>query len=272
MRDHFLIDYHIHTPRCGHATGAMRDYVLSAIEAGLAEMGFADHFPLIHLSDPHLAMGLEEVPSYIEEVERLRAEFPGFPIRLGIEADYVPEVLDRLEELLGEYSFDYVYGSVHFVDGWAFDDPRNLAQYRGRDLGLLYRRYFETLADAAECGLFDALPHPDLVKKFGFRPDEDLGEVYRECLERVARTGLAVELNTSGLRKPVREVYPAPGFLRRSRELGIPVTLGSDAHSPDEVGRDFNLALSLLEEAGYDSITVFRGRKGEQRPLRISGS
>ena len=269
MRDHFLVDYHIHTPRCGHASGAMRDYVLAAREAGLAEMGFADHFPLLHLDDPHLAMGLEEVPLYIAEVEALRAEFPDIPIRLGIEADYVPEVLDKLEELLGGYPFDYVYGSVHFVDGWAFDDPRNLAEYQGRDIDLLYRRYFETLADAAECGLFDALPHPDLVKKFGFRPRGEPEDYYGECLERVARAGLAVELNTSGLRKPVREVYPAPDFLRRCRELGIQVALGSDAHTPDEVGRDFNLALAMLEEAGYETITVFRGRKGQQKPLML---
>jgi histidinol-phosphatase (PHP family) len=267
MRDHFLVDYHIHTPRCGHASGAMRDYVLAAREAGLAEMGFADHFPLLHLDDPHLAMGLEEVPLYIAEVEALRAEFPDFPIRLGIEADYVPEVLDRLEELLGGYDFDYVYGSVHFVDGWAFDDPRNLAEYQGRDIELLYRRYFETLADAAECGLFDALPHPDLVKKFGFRPAGGLEELYDECLARVARAGLAVELNTSGLRRPVKEAYPAPGFLLRCRELGIPVTLGSDAHSPDEVGCDFNPALAMLEDAGYETVTVFEGREAAQRPL-----
>ncbi len=265
MRDHFLVDYHIHTTRCGHAVGAMRDYVLEARQAGLAEMGFADHFPMLHLRDAHLAMDLEEVPLYIAEVEELRAEFPGFPIRLGIEADYVPEVLDQLEDMLGRYSFDYVYGSVHFVDGWAFDDPRCLDGYECCDIDLLYRRYFELLADAAECGLFDALPHPDLVKKFGYRPEGDLEEIYRECLERVARTGLAVEINTAGLRKPVAEIYPAPAFLKQGRELGIPVTLGSDAHAPDEVGRDFNLALALLEEAGYESITVFEGRKARQQ-------
>jgi histidinol-phosphatase (PHP family) len=268
MRDFFLADYHIHTPRCGHASGELRDYVRAAQGAGLAEMGFADHFPLLHLRDAHLTMDLEEMPLYIAEVEGLRADFPDLPIRLGIEADYVPEVLCELEELLGRYSFDYVYGSVHYVDGWAFDDPRCLGGYEGRDIHHLYRRYFETLADAAECGLFDALPHPDLVKKFGFRPEEDLGDIYLECLERIAATGLAVEINTSGLRRPVREIYPAPAFLGLCRELGIPVTLGSDAHAPEEVASDFHLALALLEEAGYDTITLFRERRAEQKPFR----
>ena len=268
MRDHFLADYHIHTPAADMPQANCATYVRKAREAGLAEMGFADHFPLLHLRDAHLTMDLEEVPFYIAEVEGLRADFPDLPIRLGIEADYVPEVLTELEELLGRYSFDYVYGSVHYVDGWAFDDPRNLGGYEGRDIHHLYRRYFEILADAAECGLFDALPHPDLVKKFGFRPEEDLEEIYRGCLDRIAATGLAVEINTSGLRRPVREIYPAPAFLGQCRELGIPVTLGSDAHAPEEVACDFNLALGLLQEAGYDTITPFRERKAIQRPLK----
>ncbi len=262
-----LADYHLHTPRCGHARGEMRLYVERALELGLEEVGFADHFPLLHLRDPHLTMDLEEVPLYIADIEELRRAFPGVPIRLGIEADFVPEEAERLGELLSRYPFDYVYGSVHYLDGWGFDDPRYIDGYGDRDLHEIYRRYFQVLGDAAECGLFDILAHPDLVKKFGFRPEKDITDLYEDCLGRIAASGLAVEVNTAGLRKPVREMYPHPDFLRRCRELGIPATLGSDAHAPEEVGADFDLAVLMLKEAGYEEIVLFEGRKRRPMPL-----
>jgi histidinol-phosphatase (PHP family) len=268
----YLVDYHLHTPRCGHAQGRPGSYVERARQLGLAEVGFADHLPLLHLRDPHLSMGLEELPLYLEEVQELRELYPDIPIRLGIEADYVPGELERLRELLSGRPFDYVYGSVHYLDGWGFDDPRYIDGYRGRDLRRLYLRYFEVLGDAAECGLFDILAHPDLIKKFGFRPPGDLSELYEDCLLRVAASGLAVEVNTAGLRKPAQEIYPHPDFLRRCRELDIPVTLGSDAHAPEEVGRDFEPAALMLEEAGYEEIAVFEGRRRRMVPLLAAGA
>lgn len=237
------------------------------MQLGLAEVGFADHFPLLHLRDPNLTMGLEEVPLYVAEVEKLREAYPDIPIRLGIEADFIPEQAERLGELLSRHRFDYIYGSVHYLDGWGFDDPRYLDGYEGRDLRELYRRYFQVLGDAAESGLFDILAHPDLVKKFGFRPPGDIAALYEECLERIASSGLAVEVNTAGLRKPAREIYPHPDFLGRCRELDIPVTLGSDAHAPEEVGMDFDLAVLMLREAGYQEIAFFEGRRRRLLPL-----
>ncbi len=237
---------------------------------GLKEIGFADHFPLLHLRDESLSMGLEEVPIYVEEIYELKGRFPEIDIKLGIEADYVPEVLEELNSLLERYPFDYVFGSIHYVDGWGFDDPRYLGGYEKWKIIDLYRRYFQILGDAAETGMFDILAHPDLVKKFGYRPEEDLEDIYLTCLERVARAGIAVEINTSGLRKPAGEIYPALPFMRICRELGIGITLGSDAHEPADVGRDFQLAVSLMEETGYEDIILFEKRNPRPQPLKLS--
>jgi histidinol-phosphatase (PHP family) len=256
-----LVDYHMHTARCGHAEGRLEDYAVRALEVGLREIGFSDHLPLLHIKDATLSMDLDELPLYVREVEGLRASFRDLPIRLGIEVDYLPETASRLPSLLEAHPFDYVMGSLHFVDGWAFDDPRNLGGYEGRDLYTLWERYFDLLGEAAESGLFDILAHPDLIKKFGFRPDADVRHFHEACLDRIAKTGVAVEVSTAGLRKPVKEIYPDEGFLRLCRERGIAVTLGSDANHPGEVGSDFEEALSLLRRVGYEELAVFSGRE-----------
>lgn len=255
-----LVDYHIHTARCGHASGEMSQYVQRAEEIGLGEIGFADHLPLLHAVDPHLTMSRSELPLYLEEV-RLAAAGAAIPVRLGIEADYVPESVDELATTLGANSFDYVLGSVHFVDGWAFDDPRHIAGYEDRDHEQLYEQYFRTAIEAVQTGLFDVLAHPDLIKKFGILPAIDLSAYYAQLADAVARQGMAVEVSTAGLRKPIGEIYPTEEFLRACLERGIPVTLGSDAHAPEEVGYRFDDAVDLLRRVGYTEVSVLQGRK-----------
>jgi histidinol-phosphatase (PHP family) len=267
-----MVDYHLHTSRCGHAEGGPEDYVSRALELGLAEIGFSDHFPLLHLRDPSLSMALEELPEYVREIGEVAERTTGLTVRMGIEVDYVDGYVDRLAELLRPYPFDYVLGSVHYLDGWGFDDPRYVDGYRGRDILALWERYFQVLGDAAECGLFDVLAHPDLIKKFGWRPRGDVRRLYEECLDRVAESGLVVEVSTAGLRKPVGEIYPGEDFLRLCREREIPVTLGSDAHAPGEVGWRFESALALLRRAGYRDIVRFRKRERSFLPLPPPGS
>jgi len=262
-----LVDYHLHTPRCGHAVGDLEEYVARALLLGLSEVGFSDHFPLLHLRDSTLSMSLEELPHYVEEVNHLAGSVSGVRVRLGIEVDYVPGYVERTAEILSAYAFDYVMGSVHFLDGWGFDDPRYVEGYRGRDLYALWARYFQVLGDAAESGLFDVLAHPDLIKKFGYRPLGDVTPLYESCLDRVAAAGLAVEVSTAGLSKPVGEIYPGEEFLRLCRRREIPVTLGSDAHSPEEVGRFYGAAVELLRRVGYTEIAFFERRRMKLAPL-----
>ncbi len=260
-REPGLVDYHLHTVRCGHAKGSMEDYAARAASIGLAEIGFSDHFPMLHVEDPSLSMGMEELPEYVREVEGLRPGFPDLEIRLGIEVDFIPETAERLPALLDAHPFDYIMGSLHYVDGWGFDHPLNLDGYVGRDLMALWERYFDLLGEAAESGLFDVLAHPDLIKKFGFRPDADVRHLYEACLDRVAAVGSVIEVNSAGLRKPVGEIYPGLDFLLLCREREIPLTLGSDAHRPEEVGEGFDDVLRLLRKVGYEELTIFKGRR-----------
>ena len=250
-----LPDYHTHTALCGHARGTPAEYVAAAQAAGLLAIGCADHLPLLPEHDPELSMETCQLGDYVVEVERLKAEFPGF-VLLGIEADYRPGTVSEMQALLDARPFDYVIGSVHHLGDWGFDDPRQVDRYEHTDIDDMWAQYFDLVGDAAETGLFTIMGHMDLVKKFGYRATRTLAFELGRLLDRLARAGVAVEINTAGLHKPVKEAYPSPDILRRLREAGVPITFGSDAHRPEEVGRDFAHAVDLARAAGYDSFAV----------------
>jgi histidinol-phosphatase (PHP family) len=272
-----LVDYHVHTARCGHASGAMERYVEHAIEAGLTELGFSDHLFMYWLPreqrDPVLGMAEWEHDFYIEDVERCRRQYANdIAIRLSTEADFIPGHEAELEAILHRYDWDYVIGSVHFIDGWGFDDGRYVSGFDAWDIDALYARYFDLVGASAETGLFDTIGHADLVKKFGHRAAHDQAEVYARVASRFAKAGVCVEVNTAGLRKPCREMYPNPDLLRACRAEGVPTTLGSDAHAPTEVAADFQAATSLMREVGYAEFVKYAARQrtnvllGDQGP------
>jgi len=260
-----LPDYHIHTARCGHASGRMEEYIQQALALGLKEIGFADHVPMYWLAedarDPELAMPGSGLAGYVAEVERLRSAYPEISVKLGLEADYIPGHEAGLRRLLEQYPFDYVLGSVHFIDGWGFDNPVYIGRYKTLDLDQLYRRYFELVRQAARSRLFDIMAHPDLIKKFGFGAGFDLRDLYDETAGTFAEAGVCVEVNTAGLRVPAGEIYPSEEFLRACRKHGVPVTTGSDAHLPGQVGHEFDSAVRLLIRTGYGATASFSRRK-----------
>lgn len=251
-------DYHTHTSRCGHAEGTAAEYVEAARRRGLPGIGIADHLPLVHLRDPVLTMAADQLEGYVEEVLELKERYPGY-VLLGIEADYRPDTVEEVQVMLGEYPFDYVIGSVHYLEDWGFDDPRQEEGFRERDVDDIYRRYFEVLGEAAETGLFDILGHLDLVKKFGHRARATLLGETRSLADRLRASGIVVEINTAGLRKAPQEVYPAPGILSVLAESRVPITFGSDAHTPEDVGRDFRAAVTAAREAGYREYVSLQG-------------
>ncbi len=255
-----LADYHIHTSRCGHASGTIAEYVEQARARGLAEIGFSDHLPLWHTIDATLAMSWDEFPLYMAEINKLKEDRGSPRVKLGIEADYIPEHIDRTAEILADYDFDYVMGSVHFIDGWGFDDRRYSHLYDAYEISDLYERYFNLLIEAAGTGLFDIMAHPDLVKKYHRMEPEPIS-LYEKTAAALADAGVCIEVSSAGLRKPCREIYPSHEFLKICRAHDVPVTLGSDAHTPDQVGDEFNELVNALREAGYTEITIFDGRR-----------
>lgn len=265
-----MIDLHVHTARCGHATGEMSEYVEAGRAAGLSVLTFTDHLPMPAGYPQHYTMRADELPLYVADVRAAAAASAaegGPEILCGIEADWLPGHVAWTREALAGLDLDLVLGSVHFIEDWAFDDPDLIDRYGGWEIDALWDRYFSELAAAARSGLFDVMAHPDLVKKFGFFAAADPTPWYEGAALAMAEAGCAVEVSTGGLRKPVGRIYPALELLTACRRRGVPATTGSDSHAPGEVAFGLDQARALLREAGYDSLVVFRNRRPEEVPL-----
>jgi len=262
-----LPDYHVHTVLCKHAKGMVADYKASARMLGLPEICFTDHVPSPDGYDAGYRMDMEQISSYRTMVSGLQDGKP--PVVLfGIEADYYEGCQIFLREWLPAQNFDFVLGSVHYIKDWGFDNPLQRHIWDSVDVTNTWREYFELIGRLAVSGLYDAIGHLDLPKKFGHRPsDRDLKEMAQPALDRIAEAGMGLELNTSGLNKPVGEIYPSPIIVSMAFEREIPICFGSDAHRPEDVGYGFDLALELAREAGYTHYFKMSQHKKEFFPL-----
>ena len=273
-----LTDYHVHlrpdepdTPAREYFTSAnFERYRDVATERGIAELGVAEH---IHRFTA--ALEVWEHAWWQQWARDDLDEYCGFvreetDLRLGIEADFVPGREDRLANLLESREWDFVVGSVHFLRDESLDTDEFSVWGRGESPDRVWRRYFDTVAQSALSGLYDLIAHPDLVKYWGDparRPDKDLRYFYEPAVEAFADSGVAVEVSTAGLRKPVAEIYPARPFLEMVVDAGCPIALSSDAHTPNQLGFDYERALELLDEVGVRELTVFEGRQKRMEPI-----
>ncbi|MBW1849224.1 MAG: histidinol-phosphatase [Deltaproteobacteria bacterium] len=260
-----MIDYHVHTRLCNHAEGIMPDYILKAIEIGLEEICFLDHLTLQD-QGKGLSMTPGEVPFYFQAVQMLKKKYAvQIDVKAGLEIDFSEAHVDMAADIAGTYAFDVIGSSVHFPDGvdivrrrsaW-----RNEDNYKDIDIDRVYGQYYETLARMLDYSYFDIICHFDLVKKFGRKPSRSFDEKIIEILKKVKQKNLTIELNTSGYHHAAEESYPAPDIIKKCKDFGISFALGSDAHNPQSVGRYFDKAFQLLQEAGYKEIAVFNKRK-----------
>lgn len=265
-----LPDYHIHTVLCKHAVGEAAAYEAAANRLRIPEICFTDHVPSMGGYDPEHRMALEAFSRYKEMVAAIQG-CDGHPeVLFGIEADYYEGCEDVLTKWLSVHEFDFVLGSVHFINEWGFDNPDERHVWDSVDVAATWRDYFEAVSKLAATGLFDAVGHLDLPKKFGYRPSESaLKEMVRPALDGIAEARMGIEINTAGLRKPVKEIYPSLEVLAMARKLAIPICFGSDAHSPAEIGAGFDLAVRLAKKAGYTD--YFRIRKRKKRLVPLEG-
>jgi histidinol-phosphatase (PHP family) len=276
-----LTDYHVHlrpdedgTPAERYFTAANAErYREVAAERGIEELGVAEH---IHRFTQALEIwqhpfwrrwALDDVDDYCAFV---REETD---LRLGIEADYVSGREDRIAGFLDAREWDYVVGSVHFVQDAAVDmeDPRyDHVWGRGERPDRIWQRYFETLAHAARSGLYDIMAHPDLVKVWGVArplPERDPRHYYEPAVEAMLEADVAIEMSTAGLRKPVGELYPGRALLEMAVDAGLPIALSSDAHLPDQIGFRYDAAVAALADAGVTQICVFERRQRRMEPI-----
>ncbi len=253
-----MYETHSHTYLCRHATGEPNDYVKVAQQRGLKGIFFTCHNPIPGGRGVNVRMSCEELPVYLNLVEELRQAWLGrMDVRLGLESDFFPGAESWLEELHQKAAFNYILGSVHP------QIKEYIQRYRTGSTLDYQRTYFQHLAEAAETGLFNSISHPDIIKNMN--PDEwQISRVMDEIkrsLDRIASTGVAMELNTSGVNKEIPEMNPGRDILEQMRLRNIPVVLGGDAHHPSTVGASFPAALDLLEEVGFSHINIFLERK-----------
>jgi len=261
-------DYHMHTPLCRHAVGEPVELAARALKIGLHEIGFSDHNPMPEDDFDNWRMKAAELDQYVAKVEQARRAHLGLTIKLALEVDYLPGREDWIRELAARHPWDYLIGSVHYISGpWDIDNPARISEWKSRDPLEVWTAYAGRLTMAAESGLFDIIGHADLCKKFGFYPPQDCTPLFRPALEAARRYGTAIELNTAGLRKDCREIYPSPAIVRLAAQIGVPITFGSDAHAPDEVGLNFDDAVQLARSAGYTHYSRFTGRNREDTPI-----
>jgi histidinol-phosphatase (PHP family) len=273
-----LTDYHVHlrpdepehTAAEAFTPANAERYRTVATERGISELGVAEHVYRFRR-----ALDVWDHPLWREHAVDDLDSYCAFvrdetDLRLGLEADFVPGREDRLGGLLESQKFDYVVGSVHFLGEAAVDYDEYDVWRTGQSPERIWRRYFETVAEAARSGLFDIMAHPDLVKVWGSgrpAPAEDLRFYYEPAVEAFAEAGVAVEVSTAGWRKPAAELYPSRALLEMCLEAGCPIALSSDAHAPDDLGYRYEDATREIEEAGVTELCVFEGRDRRLEPI-----
>jgi histidinol-phosphatase (PHP family) len=262
-----IVDYHMHlrapNESLDHSVRGVERFVEVAAERGLDEIGFTEHVYYFTQtrdlwSTPyHLEHCSYDIEPYVEAV--MEAKRQGLPVKLGLEVDYEPDKEEQTREVLAPYPWDYLIGSIHFIGQAGIDGEPSLVDEVGVEEA--WRRYYETLGRAAGSGLFDTLAHPDLVKMYGPEIPWDWDAV-ADSLD-----GTCLEVSSMGLHKRHGKLYPNPELLREARSHCVGITLASDAHVPELVGRDLDKAVDHARAAGYETVTVFDRRQSRQEPL-----
>lgn len=254
-----VADLHNHTKLCNHADGEIFEYIEKAIECGTKYFGFSDHAPMDF--DPKYRMSFEQMQSYENDVLKAKETYKDkIEILLGYEVDYLK---DHMDEKILNADVDYLIGSVHFIDEWGFDNPEFIGRYENEDIDDIWQKYFDAIEEMAKSRLFDIVGHLDLIKVFKFMPKRDINEIAKNALLAIKEADMSLEISVAGLRKPVEEAYPSISLLKEAKKLDIPITFGSDAHTPEQVGLFSTQAIKMAKSVGYTKCAIYRKRKRE---------
>lgn len=250
------VDLHNHTTRCNHAEGTIDEYLETAIERGIDAFGFSCHAPMEF--NPEFRMALSEMRDYESDVLLAKERFKGrIDVLLGYEVDFLENYM--LDEVLNA-NCDYLIGSVHFLNGWGFDNPESIFEYVRKDIDDIWFGYFLAIEQLAKCGKFDIVGHMDIIKIFNYYPKGDIRTFVEKALRAIKQSNMVIEINASGLRKPVGEQYPSREILELAYSMSIPITFGSDAHKPDHVAESRLQMETLAREIGYSQCAMFNKR------------
>ena len=254
-----IVDLHNHTPLCNHAIGGIDEYIEAAIKSGTKYFGFSDHAPMDF--DPKYRMAFSDMLSYEKDVLDAKEKYKDkIEILLGYEVDYLK---GHMDERVLNAEVDYLIGSVHFLEGWGFDNPEYIRRYKDQDIDEIWQKYFDTIEEMANSKLFDIVGHLDLIKVFKFMPKGNINQMAEGALKAIKNADMVLELNVAGYRKPIGEAYPSLNLLTQAYELGIPITFASDAHKPEQVSMFNDEVIKMARNVGYTECALFKNRKRE---------
>jgi len=253
------IDLHNHTTRCNHAKGSMESYIKRAIELGIDIYGFSEHAPMDF--DSHYRLKFHEMNDYTSDVLRLKERYDNqIKILLGYEVDYLK---GHIDQRVITANVDYMIGSVHFLGNWGFDHPDYIDEYKNRNIDDIWQEYFNNIEAMAKTEYFDIVGHLDLIKIFNHMPKKDIRLIAFSALKAIKKSNMVIELNSAGLRKPCKEIYPSFSLLEVAYELNIPITFSSDAHAIGQVGFKYNETKKLAQNIGYTKAVTFEQREAK---------
>jgi len=252
-----IVDLHNHTPLCNHAQGEMQEYIEKAIASGTQYFGFSDHAPMDF--DPKYRMSFNDMKGYEKDVLEAKKKYADkIEILLGYEVDYLK---GHMDERVLHPNVDYLIGSVHFIEGWGFDNPEFIGKWEEQSIDEVWQKYFDTIEEMANSKLFDIVGHLDLIKVFKYMPEGDINTMAKNALNAIKKSEMVLELNVSGYRKPVKEAYPSLSLLKQAFELDIPITFASDAHKPEQVSMFSDEIISMARSVGYKECAYFKNRE-----------
>jgi histidinol-phosphatase (PHP family) len=237
----------------------MESYIKRAIELGIDIYGFSEHAPMKF--DEHYRLKFNEMPDYIQEVKVLQEKYKDdIKILLGYEVDYLKGHMDKR---VIEAKVDYLIGSVHFLNQWGFDNPEFISEWKTRNIDNIWQEYFDNIESMVKTGYFDIVGHFDLIKVFKFMPRKEIPLLAKNALLAIKKANMVLEINSAGLRKPIKELYPSKTLLEMAYELNIPITFSSDAHAIGQVGYKYSEAVKLAKNIGYTQAVTFEQRQKE---------
>jgi len=254
-----IVDLHNHTTLCNHAEGSMQDYINKAIANGTKYFGFSDHAPMNF--DKKYRMDFSQMQTYAQKIKALQEQYKDkITILYGYEVDFLDGYMD---DRVLKANVDHLIGSVHFLNGWGFDNPEFIGHYKSKDIDKIWKDYFDAIIQMVKSGNFDIVGHIDLIKVFNFLPKFDVKSLVQNAIKEIKKANIVVELNSAGLRKPCKEIYPSPAIMELLSEYDIPITFSSDAHKVEEVGFKSKELIDYAKSYGYDKCAYFiqRDRK-----------
>jgi histidinol-phosphatase (PHP family) len=265
-----LTDTHTHTALSNHGTGTVDELVNAARAQGITTLAVTEHLPLPEEADPvgDCSMEADKVDFYLASVREAQERYKDIEIICGVEIDWRRCGDEDILRQLGPYEMHL--GSVHMLsDLWSFDHCGYIDGWQERGEEAVWREYFDLWFEALQSLIpFTVMAHLDLPKKLGFVPQFDITGLYEEAAYLARKRDVMIEVNSSGLHKPIGELYPGPQMLSIFAAAGVPCTVSSDAHDPGDVGRDLDKAHAAMREAGYRYVTV-PTRSGDRRKIPL---